>query len=606
MDTFRGRDWLFNHIFDNYLIFNQTLTNNILFITGSIGSGKSFICRELVHPTYVNNVNRSIKTTIKNQVIINHDFSKQQNLNLSQIEFFKFRLNKSILNKFNLNNDNISLFDSFDLLNNNPNNNYLIIIDSIESLLTDEYIYDFINLVKDIRIPSFFKFIISCRSDHFNSILKPKLNQLKFEQISLNKNFSITDSSRFNQNLSNDVILLISNIFSKNKLFYDQYHDQIRRLCYDLLNKSNSNLLFVSRVVHLIAKGRINLNDLDKLPNNIHKFYLYMIDKIHNQSSTIDFDFDIVKSIFGLFQFDINRSYSCYQLFKIISSKYTDMDEKKFNQFFNIFKDLFLIPVDNDNSSSNYSISNLEDQLSNVSYRLFHSSFYEYIIDLELCTNSYLCDQNKINELLTIYYWSKLCNFDCHMSRTSTPLVDLNKLDVAFNLGSSENGIDNSTDIRYIDDTSSSNKFNSKHEIHLKYLNKFRLHLSKVQQTNELNSKLKYHCDYHSSHHFKSSTNLCNIDNNFDDSSSMFESFKSKSPAKFSISSQILSQLFPLTDTFNNGDDSPTKLVRKSNKKIRFEENKNKNSSTSLSLSKNKNKCLNRICNFLLLFFCCK
>ena len=94
--------------------------------------------------------------------------------------------------------------------NNESNLKHLVIIDSIEKLLDSDYQNELVHLINNNRLPCFIKLIITCRSNYFKSKLEPKLESQSYENISLDKSFSILDSNTVNSDLFKDITEKIS------------------------------------------------------------------------------------------------------------------------------------------------------------------------------------------------------------------------------------------------------------------------------------------------------------------------------------------------------------------------------------------------------------
>lgn len=134
---FIGREWLFKYIYDDK---NKKILNKTICITGDHGTGKSFICDELL-------LNRSScmkKISRVNKTLLLHKFTDSPNKGYEKflqrlIKAIEFEFPDSFINSNSKSSRDskdyeLELYKKFELLKNCSNLlNYTIVIDSVEN-----------------------------------------------------------------------------------------------------------------------------------------------------------------------------------------------------------------------------------------------------------------------------------------------------------------------------------------------------------------------------------------------------------------------------------------------------------------------------------------
>ena len=476
-----GREWLFDYIYNNQIKPVKANTfNSVLLITGDSGSGKTSICKQL--DARLTTQGSQVLSSIRNRVLLVDYFDSGPNKSLNLVDYFKLRLNKCLLDMFSTNGgvhelNSDTLFETLSSLRNHSfKYNYTIVLDGIERVCHNDKSNQLVSFLNKLSasLPQWIKLILTCETSYYeNSLSKVIYNHTR---LSLNKKFSKFSKECYDS-LFIDVLELIS---VKTKLDKSAVLKQYGRL----ISRSNCNFLFISKILDLVSKNVFQASQLDFLPNKLNDLYIYLI-SLANQKSKRDetSDFDLVKLLLNLFLVNQNKPMSKSQLYHIVKSKHFNLSLELFNDFFRFFSNLFLVHIEQQLSASQSSISDISTS-ENVSfnYKLFNSNFENWLL------NSIYYDSNSACESMASYYWNQLCNYDCSMRRTSTPIR---------------------LDIEFIDDLEQSQiersyaKPNMRHTNHLNLLNKFSFYLFKCSSVNvkpELVESMKRNLEKHLSH----------------------------------------------------------------------------------------------------------
>jgi archaellum biogenesis ATPase FlaH len=481
--SFIGREWLFDYIYKNQIKPIKANTfNSVLLITGDSGSGKTSICKQLDARLTIQG--SQVLSSIRNRVLMVDYFDSGLNKSHNLVDYFKLRLNKCLLDMFSTNggvreSNSDTLFETLSSLRNHSfKYNYTIVLDAIEHVCRNDKSNELVSFLNKLSasLPQRIKLILTCETSYYeNSLSKVIYNHTR---VSLNKKFSKFSKQCYDP-LFIDVLELIS---AKTKLDKSAVLKQYGRL----ISRSNCNFLFISKILDLVSMNVFQASQLDFLPNKLNDLYIYLISlasqKLKRDETS---DFDLVKLLLNLFLVNQNKPMSKSQLYHIVKSKHFNLSLELFNDFFRFFSNLFLVHIEQQLSASQSSISDISTYESvSFNYKLFNPNFENWLL------SSIYYDSNAAYESMASYYWNQLCNYDCSMRRTSTPI----RLDIEFIDELEQSQIERS----YHDA-----KPNMRHTNHLSLLNKFSFCLFKCSSVNvkpELVESMKRNLEKHLSH----------------------------------------------------------------------------------------------------------
>ena len=259
--SFVGREWLYEKV-DSLLLNSE---NNLLWITGEAGFGKSAFSTYLSHNhpsivgihfcTHDNQKRKDAKSVLKTLV---YQLSTQINEYkdfLYDVVDLKIKLNTLTANEI------LEEFLIQPLNKINETEKCFFVIDAL-----DESEQDGKNELADLiqkfsHLPHWIKIVVTSRPEPY---LKRKLSKLKMIELDAHSQENIHDLKQYIKSKSKD------------KFCEDLEIDSIAEV---LIKKSEGNILYLKEVIESISNGEISLDDLDNLPKGMDGLYLSMFSR---------------------------------------------------------------------------------------------------------------------------------------------------------------------------------------------------------------------------------------------------------------------------------------------------------------------------------------
>lgn len=390
-----ARDWLLTLI-------DRSPHSNFL-ISGQSGTGKSVLSRHLSPTTLL--THHCTRFT--------PDSIDQLSSSLTQTLIRHFRLPKKS-----------SLDTAIQTLRKQPapktaSQKPRIIIDAFDEWLCQPNASQLLNFLKNLLISHLsphIQFILTTRSNNLDTIdLKSD-----FIHISLDFNDSEDAPNPLNTNIVNDAIELTlwhlrankylpSNLVSLMRSTTDATY---RKLINTIVIKSNSNLLFITKLFDFIKHQKLDLNaTVDSVPSTLNGLYLHITDYLFDNykimidsncvtplppsdswvfhksfQSSHEEQIDLFHLILGVVVFGGKDSVSREGIFERIQARFGDaVNEYMFDLTFNLMESVIFE----------------ENQL-------FHWSFADFLIDGKFSTKRHCVDFGVINEVFACFYWKML------------------------------------------------------------------------------------------------------------------------------------------------------------------------------------------------------
>ncbi|CAF0811017.1 unnamed protein product [Brachionus calyciflorus] len=269
-----SRNWILEKV--NNFITNQG-EENLLFITGKVGTGKTHICQQIT------------QTLSSKRCVYYFD---QKNFTVENLKNCLFR-------HLRLNINNLEC---------------LIVIDQFETYVN----FDSLRILNYFRdLSKCFKIIISCQTNYF---LKLKLS---------NQSVICLDFNKTEQNQNNECIL-------NDLKQYVQLNNFSSLHLEDFLFKSECNFLYISKIIDLINLNYINLKDVFSIPDGLNGLHLFLIKILEEKLSKSDFY--LAKLVLNLLAINSDGEIKKNTIYKCIKSKDLSLELSKFEQVIQVLQ----------------------------------------------------------------------------------------------------------------------------------------------------------------------------------------------------------------------------------------------------------------------------
>lgn len=171
--------------------------------------------------------------------------------------------------------------------------------------------------------------------------------------------------------------------------------------------KSNGCFLYLEKVLDGVANNFIVLREVKEIPGTLNGLYLWLSQRLFNRKQ-----FAKVQPLLNVI-LAAKCPLTHPLLFDIIKTYYPTISLDSFNKRFDLLRRILIIS-------------------KHGTFRLFHHSFGEWLLDIKHCTQKYLCNIFKGHTILAMYYTvhakslsvQEIYDYAFHLTRTEQFLVE--------------------------------------------------------------------------------------------------------------------------------------------------------------------------------------